>query len=352
MKRSAAIIAALLAALTLSACSESESDTVPEGDPRKKFKADLRGYQVGPGVMIGKDASAYWVQAALAGYKKTVEGDMPARVAMVAPVAGCKLRKPGKDELVANVHIGAPGMATPIFAFSRQILAERTKNYIEMYKNIGEEAAEPSDWAADNVGAVDVVVTETARPVYLVLQAEGRNTLWNIHAGQGTTIAHVAVIGSGAIAVANLDDQVKVELMTGANMTRCGIAPLRKPADHWVFVKNAKQDQSNMFKEAMDRNIAFYRAYSSWFSSNFGFGSETDVIGIDKASQVLVGPLPASLEARIPFKPLAGASVRIAKQDYVWATDKEAYRAKHRALARALAEKMVGGDLKSLYKGS
>lgn len=350
MKLSVAVAGALFAALMLSACSDS--DRVPDGDPKNHFKADLRGYQVRAGVMVGKGGTAYWAQAALAGFRKTDESDMPAKIAMVAPVGGCTLRKPGKDELVANVHIGGPGMATPIFAFSREKLAERTKSYIELYKSIGEKAEEPSDWGTDNVGAVDVVVTETSRPVYLVLQSEGSNTLWNIHAAPATKIAHVAVIGSGTMAVANLDDAVKVELMTGATMQRCAVVPLRKPADHWLFVQRAKQDKSNMFTEAMERNVSLYRAYSRWFSGNFGFGSEDDVIGIDKTSQVLVGPLPASLEARIPFKPLNGASVRIAKQDYVWVTSKDEYRDKHRALARALAEKMVGGELKSLYKGS
>jgi hypothetical protein len=94
------------------------------------------------------------------------------------------------------------------------------------------------------------------------------------------------------------------------------------------------------------------RAYSRWFDKSFGMGSETELIGIDEASQVLVGPLPATLDARIAFKPLLGPHVQIASEDYVMASSAATYQAKHQELVRALAEEMAGGDLKSLQKGS
>ena len=135
-------------------------------------------------------------------------------------------------------------------------------------------------------------------------------------------------------------------------LQRCNVVPVREPADYWVFVQRAKENNSSEFSEALERNRQFSRDYSRWIHKNFGMGSETDVIGVDEASQVLVGPLPTELEERIAFKPLQGASVRVAHEEYVLVSTEADYRAKHGELVRALAEKMAGGDLKSLRPGS
>ena len=343
-------IAALLAAVTVSACSDS--DTVPQGDPAQYFRKDLRGYTVGPGIMIGKANSAYWPQQALAGYRETTDADLPSKISLVANVGDCKFERPRAGEVVANVHVGSSAMETPIFAFSRKDLGERTKTWIEAYKKLGDEAPVPSDATGDTLHAVDVVVTETTKPVYLVLQSEASNVLWNVQAAPGVKISHVAVLGSRSTGVANLDPSVPVEFMNQAVLHSCQVAPVRKPADYWLFVQHVKEDGSDYFKDSLEKNQQYYRDYSRWFADSFGMGSEIDVIGLDQASQVLVGPLPADREARVPFRPLQGAEVRVAQQDYVMASSKDAYRAKHQQLIRELAEKMAGGDLKSINKGS
>ena len=145
----------------------------------------------------------------------------------------------------------------------------------------------------------------------------------------------------------------QIELAVGQPaLQRCDVIPVREPADYWIFVQRAKEANSAEFGEMLEKNRQMARAYSRWFDKNFGMGSETDLIGLDEASQVLVGPLPATLEERIAFKPLQGASVRVAQEEYVLVSTEADYRAKHGELVRALAEKMAGGDLKSLRPGS
>ena len=341
--------AAIFAISTIAGCSNS--DGVPEGDPGQTFRTDLRGYEAGPGVMIGKDNTAYWAQAALSGYRDTTREDLPDKIVLASPSGQCRFAQPGAGDLVANVHVGSSRMRTPLFAFSRKDLAKRTKDWIEIYRQLGDEAPLPSDADGDNLYAVDVVVTETEKPVYLVLQSES-DVVWNIQAAPDARIAHVAVLANGRVGVANLDQTVPVEFMNEAALQRCSVVPAREPADYWLFVQRAKESNSDEFKDMLEANRQMARAYSRWFDKNFGMGSETELIGIDEASQVLVGPLPATLDARIAFKPLLGAQVQIASEDYVMASSTASYQAKHQELARALAEKMAGGDLKSLRPGS
>jgi hypothetical protein len=342
---------AAIAVLALSAVGCSNSDSVPEGDPAQTFRRDLRGYEAAPGIVIGKDNAANWAQAALSGYRDTTREDLPDKIVLASPAGQCRFAQPGAGDLVANVHVGSSRMRTPIFAFSRKDLAKRTTDWIEVYRQLGDQAPLPSDADGDNLFGVDVVVTETKKPVYLVLQSES-DVVWNIQAAPDARIAHVAVLGNGRVGVANLDQTVPVQFMNQAALQRCNVIPVREPAGYWLFVQRAKESTSSEFTEALERNRQMSRDYSRWFHKNFGMGSETELIGLDEASQVLVGPLPATLDERIAFKPLHGAQVQIAREDYVMASSAADYQAKHQELVRTLAAKMAGGDLKSLRPGS
>lgn len=342
--------AAVLAALVVSACSGSE--TIPEGDPATRIGTEMRGYEIDPGIMVGEDDKVNWTQLALADYRETTADDLPSKVLLVPAMNKCSFRAPAEGELVANVHVGRSPMKTPIYVFSKKDLAKRTKDWLVSYKRLGEDARLPSDPGGDAMHAVDVVVTETSKPVYLALQNEWSNIVWNIQAAPGVKIAHVAVLGMGAVGVANLDPSVPAEFLDAEALSRCKVKPVREPADYWIFVKRAKAGTSGNLDDKLEENKADHRAYSRWFDANFATPSERGVIGMESASQVIVGPLPSNLDKRVPYKPLAGAEVRLSREDYVLVTSKDEYRAKHEGMVHKLAEEMAGGDLKSLYKGS
>ena len=199
------------------------------------------------------------------------------------------------------------------------------------------------------MNVVDVVVTETSKPVYLVLSDAG-NVIWNIQTAENARISQVAIIGSGNSGIANLDKSVPVTILNGENLKKCHVQPRRRPADHWLFVQRAKKMLS--FQETLQENVTAYRKYSNWFSDNFGQGSETGVIGVETVSHVLVGPLPESLEKRAVYKPLEGANVKVTDPGKILVSDELTYKVTVKALVADLAAKAAGGDLKSLIPKS
>ena len=327
-------------------------DAVPKGDPSETFRSDLRGYKTKVGVLIGQDRSAHWVQSALKGYKRTGQEDVPREVDVVGVRETCSFRKPRAKEIVANVHVGRGLMKTPVHVFSREELEKRSERWVELYKRKGENAPSQVNSGSDVLKAIDVVVTEKSKPVYLVLQNEWSNTLWNVHTAPGVVIAHVAVLGSGAVGVANLKPNVPVEFMNDRALQKCDVTPVREPADHWLFVRRVKNGSSGDLKRELAENTRLHHTYSKWFDENFGMPSETAVIGIEEASHVLVGPLPETPEKRVAFRPLKGARVRIAHEDYVFASGRADYRSAHDQLVREVVTEQAGGDLTSIDKGS
>ncbi len=328
------------------------TETIPTGDPSKTFTQKTRGYVTRPGVLIGQERAAHWVQSALKGYERTDDQDLTAQPKIVPALRGCKFRKPSENELVANVHVGWGGMKAPVYVLSKKILMERAEDWIAKYKREGEVNDSQASPSQERLKAVDVVLTETSKPIYLVLQNDGGNILWNVHPGPDVVIAHVAVVGSGAVGVANLNVAVPVEFVTKKSLKKCNVRPVRKPADHWTFVRRAKDGSSGDLSEALAKNWRFYRTYSRWFKKNFGIPSETAVIGLNRASHFLVGPLPQTLDQRVIFRPLKGAQVQLAAEGYVFASSKAKYRSKHDQLVRAQVKRQVGGDLKSIKRGS
>lgn len=338
-----AVLAALVMAVLLSACSD---DGPPDGDPAALLKKEMRGYRAPIGVMVGLNETAYWVESALAGYRRAdAKDDVPAALEFLTPNGGCNFGAPTKDEVLAKVQIDGSNMKGPIFAASNGDIATATQQYIANVQQRGDEAFVPVNRGEGQLGVVDVVVTETSKPVYLVISYSFA-TIFNIHLADGARLSRIALIGSATGGVANVDKSVPVRSLTGRAMDSCEVAPLRMPADHWLFVRNVKENSS--LQSYLDRNRSQARAFSNWFRSNFGVGNEPDAIGSSEASHVLVGPLPESLDKRVTYRPLADAIVRLTKNDIVYGGSEDEFMAKKSVLIVMAATKFAGGDLNKL----
>ena len=345
------ILAAALAAITgLAACSDSGS--VPEGDAANHIADRRFGAQAAPQVMLTEGRPA-WVQQAVAGWRPIDEADdLPASVETLRIARSCSLRRPAKGERVANVHVtsGLRGSKTPIYAFAKKDVMDRAKAWINVAR-MGERRLSAERPIASSLGPVDVIVTDTSAPLYLVLQGGGFSRMWNIHAAPGVRIAHVAVVGGRYVGVANVPDGATVEFMADKKATKCGALPFLKPNERWDAVVRAKGGDSLM-KEAVEKRTAKYRKYSRWFKHNFGTSASHKLIGDDVVDHALVGPLPASPDQRVPYAPLKNARVLVSPADYLLVETPREFRSKSDAITMQAAEKALGTTLESVRKAA
>ncbi|MBC8035917.1 MAG: hypothetical protein H7X89_01700 [Rhizobiales bacterium] len=338
MKRTSLMIALFLTA-ALAGCSE----TVPTGDPAALLDQELRGYEAPVGVMMGLNETPYWVHSAVAEFRPAGDSDLPVKIEDLKSLGSCTFEAPRPEEILAKVQVDGSNMKSPVYAVSRQEMGERTKNYIVNLK-AGHDIV-PFNGRDDRMGIVDVVVTEKAKPVYLVI-AYNLPTIFNLQLVEGARVSRIALIGFGAAGVANADPAVQIQSLTGKAMQSCNVMPVREPADHWLFVQNAKEDSS--LKDALEQNFSMYRDFSAWYRKNFGSSSGDDSVGAMTASHVLVGPVPQTREARAKFKPLEGATLLLSKNDHIFVGEEAAYEKKYKHVIVDAATKMAGGDLSKL----
>jgi hypothetical protein len=337
-------------AITLVGVLAGCSDTPPSGDPKKRLNAEMRGWEAPVGVLMGADETPYWVQSAVANFRPAENSDRPAKIEKM-PANDCGFPKPGKDELLAKVHVDGSKMPSPVFGFSHADVGERTKDFISAYTHKKGDAKPRHKLKSDQLDIVDVVVTETTKPVYLVL-TYSFPTIFNIQLAEGARLARVALVGHDMVGLANVDATVPVSALTGSRMKSCGVTPVRKPADHWNFVRDAKNDPNNSaLSEGLAKNMSMFYAFSGWYRSTFGDDSEPGAIGASIASHVLVGPLPETLEERVPYKSMEGSRLLLTHNDYVFVATEDEYREKHGEIILKAASELAGGDLKNLLAG-
>jgi hypothetical protein len=327
--------------LSLAACGGD----VPSGNPADEVGRELRGYRAPPGVMMGADEKPYWVQSAIKGFRPVKDGDVPGSLVQREGIGGCAFTRPAENEVVATVMVDDSLVDSPVYILSRRLVGDRAENLINVLKANGKTVV-ASDVTGDSLNVVDVAVTERSKPVYLVL-ASGGGLLFNVHLAPGARVSRVAVIGGRTMAVANLDPATPVEFLTGDAGAACGATPMRIPADHWSFVRNAREAGGSL-DDVLERNYAMQRQWAQWFRDSFGVDSEPGASGAATTAHVLAGPMPASSKERATYRPLKGATVLISRADYIVAGSRQDYRKLNSELVRTAATEAAGGDLAAL----
>jgi hypothetical protein len=303
------IAAAFLAALLLSGCSDSDA---PSGDdPADYMEASPGGYQAAPAVTVGEKAVLVWFKALVSG-SSLPDGQAPSKIGWIEAAKKCRFPAPKGNERLVQVMTQASGLPTGIVALSKpQIQALSSP---EALAKIHEDAAAARERAA--LKLVDVVVTDSSAPVYLVL-AGGDDILWNIQKAAGATIAQVALIAGENGGIANLDPAVPVSALNGPEAKTCGAVPARKPKDNWTVVTEAAGGDIVAI-DHVKRLTEDYGHYNTWFKETFGQESDPITIGIARMSHALVGPPVPSLDQRLPYRPLTDASVLLAPSQTIF----------------------------------
>lgn len=301
------------------------------------------------------------------GHRPPRATEIPASTRKVNPQAMCGFTPPAPGSRIGNVFANATLQTSNVFAFSAAEFEDNAQRYLADVKANGmPEKPGLSDMfnAAGTLGAtqlnsskladqvrfmvMDVAVTETAAPVHLVLQGGVGRILWNVHLAEGATLSGVTLLGGDHVALANAPLKVPVEIMTNAEMKRCGAIRARKPLETApIFTAVDRGELSEADARAELVIIADkVETWNSWFQGQFGVRSDETVIGYDTASLLaLVGPLPQSPEARLPYHGLKGAVLRISPVDRVVLN--QSHKAE-RAVRKAIEERakaLAGGDL-------
>lgn len=337
------LAAAFLSLGILAGCS---NDGPPDREPGQ-FGTDRFGYKMGEGVIIGADNARGWFKAAVSGAKRP-EG-VPAKLALLETVKNCTFPRPAATDNVVQVQTDGTDLESGVMAISNADILKRANDYIAKWQHRGSDPGVSSNSSGDRLRVVDVVVTASAQPTYLVL-AGGRNTLWNIHKAENATLSRVAIIGWSDAGIVNLDESVPVSVLTGKAAERCKVSAKRKPQDYWGIMRYIK-DGDETSKKALSSRRKAYSSYNSWFARNFGVQSEQVVVGIDRMSHAIVGPMPQTLEARIPYRDLEGATVRVAPNDHIFfASSKSEYDQVHAPLVATKATAVFGSELTALNR--
>ncbi len=329
------ITSLFLSFLCISGCAEKK-ERLPGGNPTKDRSLHLRGYVHHYDAAVRHRSSEdkdqfHWAQRALSGYQRALVTDVPVEIGGL-PDAYCKFPKPENGQAVHHVHVGGGTQLLPIYTVDQLDIDQRA-NKLQTSDNADDPAA--LDFSnEDQMSLVNVIVTRSDTPVYLVLSSE-KKVVWNIQKNNHARIETIAIIAGDGVGLTNAPRAAKVHALYGKERSDCGVDPVRKPQPHWGFSQNVNETGGGA--TVLAENHADADAYNDWFEDQFGISSHRDVTGALGVSNVLVGTPPGSLDSRAPYKSLAGAKLLVSDHDYVFAAGPGEYYSTHLELVREAA---------------
>jgi hypothetical protein len=263
----------------------------------------------------------------------------------------CNLRRPLADEQVVNVRLENGALPVPVRAFSDTALVGQLARNVAAVTQDGR----PYDWGAQVSGemtGVDVFLTDTSAPIYLVLQNLGKGIVWNVQTAPGVTLAHVAIVSSEVSGLVSPPATTSFEALLvsdfvpqhefGADDTvrACMIRPWREPQPDWGAVQRA--DGNALYSNQIHSFTMGYAAYDAWHTGTLGVDAGTNLIAPETAAHVLVGPIPA---APFAYQGMNGRDVHLMRTDHMISGDPVTLQAKIDSLHGALLRDAVGGDV-------
>ncbi|MFO8126787.1 hypothetical protein [Yoonia sp.] len=269
--------------------------------------------------------------------------------------AQCNLRPLLPSEKIMGVRIENALLPAPLYAFSNRQLADQLLFHVE---SVTQDGAPPTTemGLTGEKAVLDVFITDTSAPLYLVLQNIGQGIIWNLHPAPEVEIAHVALIGSDFSGAANLPVDTTIEGMLvsdfvpphqyGADDTPrdCMIRPWRNPEPDWIASRKSEAG-SLVSQNEMYSYSKGYAAYNRWFTTTLGVDAATNTVTARDAAHVLLGPQPAEPFA---YSPLAGRDVHLMEADHLFVGDAASRNAAAARLHQDLLAAAIGGDISAL----
>jgi hypothetical protein len=269
--------------------------------------------------------------------------------------AMCNLRQPLPSEKIMNLRIQTALMTAPVQAFSQEQLANRLIDNIENVTQDGHSY----DATAQITGQktmMDVIVTDSSAPIYLVLQNLGPGVIWNIHTAPDVTIAHVAIVSSSYAGLVAPPDDASFEALLVSDFVSghefgaddvirdCMIRPWRKPQPDWIASIKAA-DGNMLYENQVYTYQKGYEAYNAWFTKTLGVDASTNLVTARDAAHALLGPVPAE---PVAYQSMTGRDVYVMRTDHMFTGDTTTRQTITDDLHSSLLLAAIGGGIDAL----
>lgn len=296
-----------------------------------------------------------FIEAVVTGYSTRVGADIPAEITTIRPILGCRFTPPMAGSVVGHATSGSSGLALALSTYNDRHLAEGVQTFVDRYRRLGPDA--PFEASGPAYEAYDVAITETAAPVYLVLENGAGNRIWNLHLAPGARIERVILLGGDQAGVANLDPIVPVEVILNDGLAACDIQsayPLN--AGHLLLqIAQGKVSSADLTRPEAEAQVAALQAaadaYDVWFRDSFGVMAGQSRIGFDAGTLSVIGPVPDAAAPKAAYDPIGGARIRTTQDQFFEIKGQVAEGQDFAARVRALATDFASGNLGLLAQG-
>jgi len=335
-------LTAVVLLLALAGCS---NDGVPGEDIAKGVHPETYGVQLPEYKLMDRDLKLHWLQEYVTGYSVPSDGDAPASIRPIALASGCALPKPVAGALLAQVVTGHGNGRSSFYAMDAKDVDDMGRQLAAMVRG----NRNPSIMLSKTDGRlsrIDVVVTESSKPVHLVL-ASRTGALWNVQAAAGARLSGVTLISETSMAaVANLPQGVPMVALTGAAAKQCGAMPAVEPVQEYPGLK------MQIFKaaepeKALSKANAAWAAYNRFFTKTFGQNMGEVSVGTNALYHAAIGPAPAKPEDRVAYRGLAGATLYVTPAALAFYGSEGAYAKARRDAAIQAASRLTGGNFQT-----
>lgn len=291
-------------------------------DPMSHLRDTNDGWKASAKIAALPQGRAAFVKDVIDGRRAPNGGTTaPDLVDVLQPMEGCSFAAPGAGTLVGHVStFGDSEIRLDLATYGDQDLAAAVRQLASVYRKSGRKQVQ--GLGDLRFTALDVAVTETEKPVYLVLQASGgTRLLWNIHLAPGAQVERVVLLGGEQAGVTNLDPAVPVDVLRNGNLGACGVPlpvyPLN--AGHMLFQSlEAGILDADEADQTLGKIKAANAAWDGWFRTTFGVSANETMAGNWRNGSIaVVGPVPAAPEGRAVFAAIKGSTARITTDTYV-----------------------------------
>lgn len=292
------------------------------------------------------------ISEVLKGHKTRIAKDIPAEITTIRPISGCKPTRPSEGAFVGHATAGRSGLDLALMTYDDAVLADAVQIFVNSYRKSGTGLVPARTELAYE--SYDIAVTETRRPVYLVLLNFHGHQIWNIHLAEGARIERVVLLGGEQAGVANLDPVVPVEVLSGEGLAACGLTPAYalNPGHRFFEVLNSGSGSARAEAEAkyaaMQEAI---QAWNTWFRDTFGVSAEETRAGFDEGMVSVVGPVPDEAGPLAVYAPIQGARIRLTQDTYFEILGQGDAATSFAGRVRAIATSFAFGDLTYLRQG-